>query len=64
MFLTPNASNGLVTLYYDTINTQNVYYLLMNFDGDIIFKLFPLHQPIGHFNQMLGLDRKYNDHAW
>jgi hypothetical protein len=23
-----------------------------------------LHQPIGHFNQMLGLDRKYNDHAW
>ncbi len=60
----PQASNKLKTLNYDTINIQNVFCLLMNFDEDIIFELSLLHQPIGHLDQMQGMDRKYNDYAW
>lgn len=37
---------------------------MINFKNDILFELLPLHQPIKHFDQMQGMDWKYDDHVW
>jgi hypothetical protein len=64
MFLTQNASNKWRTLNYNNINTHNVPYLVMNFDGDILFELPLLRQLTRHFNKMQGMEKRYNGHAW
>jgi len=36
----------------------------MNFEGNILFELPLLRQPIRHLNKMQGMEKKYSGHAW
>jgi hypothetical protein len=46
MPLTWQTSNKLQNLYYDEIIICNVFFLLMTFNKDILFKMPPLSQNI------------------
>jgi hypothetical protein len=64
MSVTPHLSNKLKPLDYNKIKVQNVSFLPITFNNDIIFEFPPIRLPTGHFGQMQGMDRKYNGHAW
>ncbi len=64
MVLPRQTSNELKTLDYDNIFLRKVQFLPIIFDGDILFKLPPIHSNAYSFSQMQGMDRKYNGHAW
>jgi hypothetical protein len=34
------------------------------FNGDILFELSPIRHPFGHFEQLQGILKKSNGHAW
>ncbi len=58
------TSNKLWTLDYDNIPLQKVQFLLIAFNGDILFELSPMHSNVHNLSQMSSIDRKYNGHAW
>ncbi len=61
MVLLGQTSNELWTLDYDNILLQKVQFLLITFDGDILFELSPIHSNVHNPSRM---DKKYNGHAW
>ncbi len=58
------TSNELWTLDYEKIFLQKVQFLLIAFNGDILFELPPIHSNVHNPSQMQGMDKKYNGHAW
>ncbi len=41
MFHIPHAFNELMSLKYNTRKIENMHFLPMSFDGDILFEFFP-----------------------
>jgi hypothetical protein len=39
-------------------------YLPSKFNGDILFELPPIQHPLGQFEKLQGMDRKFNVHVW
>jgi len=33
-------------------------------NGDILFELLFIHHPLGHFEKLQGMDKKYDGHVW
>jgi hypothetical protein len=64
MFLTPHVSFELKSLDYDAITIEFVNCLPTKFNGDILFELFHVLHLSRHFEQLQGMDRKYDGHAW
>ncbi len=64
MVLLGQTSNELRTLDYDNILLQKVQFLLIAFDGDVLFKLPPIHLNVQNPSQMQSMDKKYDGHAW
>jgi hypothetical protein len=64
MSLTSHTSFKLKSLDYCAITIEFVNYLPTKFNGDILFELPPMHHPLGHSEQLQGMDRKYDGHAW
>ncbi len=48
---------------YNKIKSQNVSFLPITFNDDIIFELLPICFPTSHSRQMQGMDRKYDGHV-
>jgi hypothetical protein len=64
MVLLRQTSNKLWTLDYDNIPLQKVQFLFITFNGDVLFKLLPIHSNAHTPSQMQGMNWKYNGHAW
>jgi hypothetical protein len=64
MVLQGQTYNELRTLDYDKILLQKVQFLLITFDGDVLFELPPIYLNVHNPSQMQGMDKKYNGHAW
>ncbi len=64
MSMTPHASFELKSLDYGAITIEIVNYLPTKFNGDILFELPHMRHSLGHFEQLQGMDRKYNGHVW
>jgi len=54
----------LKSLNYNVITIEFVNCLPTKFNGDILFELPPLHHLLGHSEQLQGMDKKYDGHAW
>jgi hypothetical protein len=63
MSLTSHASFELKSLDYDAIMIEFVNCLPTKFNGDILFKLLLMHHSLGHYEQLQGMDKKYNGHV-
>jgi hypothetical protein len=63
MSLTLHACFELKSLDYSAITIEFVNYLPTKFNGDILFELFHVRQPLGHFKQLQVTDRKYDGHV-
>jgi hypothetical protein len=64
MFFAPHATFELKEVSFDTFCIKNVPCIPTTFDGDVLFELPTINNPDGHFGQMQGMDRKYDDHFW
>jgi hypothetical protein len=64
MSMTPHASFELKSLDYGAITIEIVNYLPTKFNGDILFELPPMCDLLRHFEQLQGMDRKYDGRAW
>jgi hypothetical protein len=64
MSLTSHTSFELKSLDYDAITIKFVNCLPTKFNGDILIELPLVNHPFGHLEQLQGMDRKYNGHAW
>jgi hypothetical protein len=64
MVLLGQILDELQTLDYDKIPLRKIQFLLIAFNGDILFKLLPIHLNAHNPSQMQGMDRKYNGHVW
>ncbi len=64
MSFTWHNSNKLRNLDYDKIAIQNVSFLPMTFNGDILFQMTPMSNNSHSSSQMQGMDKKYNGYAW
>ncbi len=38
--------------------------LTTKFNGDILFELLPMRHPLGHSEQLQGMNKKYDGHVW
>jgi hypothetical protein len=43
---------------------QKVQFLLIAFDGDLLFEFLPSYSNLHNPSQMQGIDKKYDGHAW
>jgi hypothetical protein len=64
MSLTPHASFELKSLDYGPITIEFTNCFPIEFNGDILFELSLVHHSLGHYEQLQGMDRKYNGHVW
>jgi hypothetical protein len=64
MSLTPHIAFELKSIDYGAITIEFVNCLRTKFNGDILFELPLIHYPLKHFNQLKGMDKKYDNHAW
>jgi hypothetical protein len=64
MVLPRQTLNELQTLDYDKILLQKIQFLLIIFDGDILFELLLILSTAHNPSQMQGMDKKYDGHAW
>ncbi len=64
MSLTPHTCSKLKSLDYGAIIIEFVNCLPTKFNGDILFELSPIRHPLGHFEQLQGIHKKSNGHAW
>jgi len=64
MSLTPHASFELKSLDYGPITIEFMNYFPTKFNRDILFELSFVRHLSGHFEQLQGMDRKYNGHVW
>jgi hypothetical protein len=64
MLQASHASSKLRELNNDTLCIDNVFNILITIDGDVFFELLPVDNLDGHFGQLQGMDRKYNEHSW
>jgi hypothetical protein len=62
-FLTPHASSKLKSLDYSAITIEFVYCLPTKFNGDILFEFPLVCYPLGHSEQLQGMDKKYDGHV-
>jgi hypothetical protein len=58
-----HATSELKQVNYDTFWIKNAPYILVTFDVDVIFELPQINNLDGHYSQMKGMDKKYNDHS-
>jgi hypothetical protein len=49
MFHIPHVSNELKSLDYNTGKIENMHFLPMSFDGDVVFEFFLVRRPMGIF---------------
>ncbi len=63
MSLTPQACFELKSLDYGAIIIEFVNCLPTKFNGDILFELPPIRHPLGHFEQLQGMDKKFDGHV-
>jgi hypothetical protein len=63
MVLLVQTSNELQTLDYDKIPLQKVQFLLIAFDGNILFELPLILSTTHNPSQMLGMDKKNDGHV-
>jgi hypothetical protein len=56
----------LSQINFDAIRLQQVDYLPLRYDGDVIFEVPPLgdHGQNTKAKQLRGMDRRYDGHAW
>ncbi len=52
------------SLDYEAITIEFVNCLPIEFNGDILFELPLVRHPLGYFEQLQGMDRKFNGHVW
>jgi hypothetical protein len=64
MSIAPHSLNKLRFLNYNKIKVQYVSSLPITFNDDVVFEFLPIHLPIGRYEQMQSMDRKYNGHVW
>ncbi len=62
--LTPHACSELKSFDYGAITIEFVNCLPTKFNGDILFERLHIHYPLGQFEQLQGMDRKFDGHAW
>ncbi len=63
MVLLGHTCKELRNLDYDKIPLQKVQFLLIAFDGNVLFKLPPVFSTTYRALQMQGMDRKYDGHT-
>jgi hypothetical protein len=63
MSLTLHRCFKLKFLDYGAIKIESMNCLPTKFNGDILFELL-VHHALGHSNQLQGMVRKYDGHAW
>ncbi len=54
----------LKSLDYGAIIIEFVNCLPTKFNADILFEIFPIRHPLGHFKQLQGIHKKSNGQAW
>ncbi len=64
MLIMIHASNELQNLDYDKVTIQVVFFLLVTFYCDILFKMPPVFPNILSSSHMQGMDKKYDGHVW
>jgi hypothetical protein len=64
MVLLNQTSNELRNLDYDKIPLEKIQFLLIAFNGEILFKLSLMFLIVHNLSQMHGMDRKYDGHIW
>ncbi len=64
MSLTLHNYSKLKYLNYNVIIIEFVNCLPIKFNGDILFELPHMRHSLGPSEQLQGMDRKYNGHAW
>jgi len=62
--LTLQAYYELKSLDYEVITIEFMDYLPTKFNGDIFFELPPICHPLGQLEQLQGMDKKFDGHAW
>jgi len=64
MLQASHTSSKLRELNNDTLCIDNFFSILIMIDGDVFCELLPIANSNGHFGQLQGMDRKYNEHSW
>jgi len=64
MSLTLHASFELKSLDYGPTTIEFMNCFPTKFNGDILFELCFVRHLLGHFEQLQGMDTKYNGHVW
>jgi hypothetical protein len=64
MFWTLNIIFELHSLGYDRFPIQNVPFILIKFNGDVLLKPPQVENSKSHFSEMQRMDKNYDGHAW
>jgi hypothetical protein len=64
MSLTPHVCFELKSFDYSVVTIEFLKFLPIKFNGDILFELLLVCHPLGHSEQLQGMDKKYDVHVW